>query len=1459
LYLKRSIYLISVLLTLILQQGLSQNYSQIDGIINGYTAIVSIECWDENDVDSVVVTDLNGFFVDDTVMIYCVQGAEIVTETSANFPDFIDIGGDARKPRNTGRYAFLIINEIAPGNVVVFNNKVTPDINPMGEGEVAQLIKVKSYRNVEVTPAGVWAEDWDPATGSGGVVALFASVLKLNGDIDVSGRGFTGAAEHVDYLHECSSDNPDELDSLFYQYDNLSAGKKGEGTTDTSFDLLRGKAKNINGGGGGNGLFSGGGGGSNYSPGGNGGEESSQCGPGIVLPGGQGGFEYTREGYYKNYYGADSVKRGFNRYDRFFFGGGGGSGTRRPGINTSHGADGGGAVIIVADSIIGNGHSIIANGLDALDAEGAAGGGGGGGCILLDVNGYRTPLKLLAKGGNGGHTIGADTTGPGGGGGGGIYWISGDLDNHTSLQMSEEFGQKGLYEATHAYGAGEGGIPGDKDGLVAPIRGFIFNPVPNEFTVCSDQVPETIYASEPRGGDGPVVGYTYLWLDSSSTQNSWLEAPGGPGVADLQNYVFPGPLADTTYFRRVVYSGSLAPDTSFRIAVYVHPEIYNNTISAPDTVCYGDAPELFGPSATIGGGPPTGEEYRYQWQKDIGSGFEPADGSNADSTYQSPGLTLSTNFTRIAKSGVCVDTSNALFVQVWNTHTDVQIEDNDTICYNLDDPDLLSSFEGVPPGEGDQGDIRYQWITSPDTVNWSDIPGATAESYQPPRQIETTYYSRIVRSGNDNACVDTSIYKEILNINLIENNTISETQTVCTGDDAETLTGSDPTGGLDNLLFNYTWESRTESSAWIPETDSFVKIDFDPGIMAGDTTWYRRVIGAGGVDRSVCTSSSNEVVIHVLPPITNNLIITSEEVKCEDDLLEWLTQDPFNGSTPIGGDASWIYQWQVSTGADEPGTWGDIEGATSLDYVDRPLLDGDMDRWYRRRVFSGPNEVCQDFSDTIHVTVHTGITVNTIDPVDSACFNSVKEVLGALPLGEEGLAPVYSWRDAVSGTDLPEPYGQNYSYTFDLQQLYQFERETRIGACTDTSNIMLIAVMQLPGGILSGDILQSCETDVMLDVALSTEGLNNYILPWNVYLNDGVNETPIGPYPLNEDGEVEVTLNTHADSTQFNYTLAEIRYTSLTGRYECVSPAEQLTGAVPIKVFRTPDPQITVDGAARATFKVCGTTVELEANADRGDGLWTFDPFNYINVSPSSGNGYLISIPNSTEAYGTYKATFTSTAGVCTGADSIDLYYFQQPEKPDVVGGEDTVLFLINEIELKVNPPTAGYGEWTVNPPGPIIEDKDSPHTMARNMKLNAENIFTWTVRNGEDEGECIDTADFKVVIRTEVKKYQGFSPNGDLDNEYFIMQGLMYADEYEVTFFNALGNTVRTITNENIDQVEYDPNLIMDQREDELVVWDGKSENGTIVPSGTYYYVVQYIKDGIKYPYKDYVVVLKE
>jgi len=358
-------------------------FAALESVINQYAAVESILCVKENDPDSVVVSSLPSAFGEgDTVMIHCIQGAGIRLDDPTG-----DHGRDDQDPRNTGKYAFMIIDEII-GNTVVFNTTVRPEIGPMGPGEVVQLVRVPSYHRARVTAAGVTAPAFNGSTG--GVMALFVrTTLKLDGNIDMSGKGFWGAVPSVNYGGDCSSEDPDLYDSTFYHKDNIRAGKKGEGTTDTLFTLLRGKAMNINGGGGGNAKFSGGGGGSNYSSGGRGGDESSLCPSGVEAPGGVGGFDLGRsDSYYLNR-SEDIVI--LNRYDRIFFGGGGGTGTRMSGRTTTPGGNGGGLVVIVADTIDGNsGKWIRADGASVTTkATGAGGGGGGGGGIILDVSGYR--------------------------------------------------------------------------------------------------------------------------------------------------------------------------------------------------------------------------------------------------------------------------------------------------------------------------------------------------------------------------------------------------------------------------------------------------------------------------------------------------------------------------------------------------------------------------------------------------------------------------------------------------------------------------------------------------------------------------------------------------------------------------------------------------------------------------------------------------------------------------------------------------------------------------------------------------------------------------------------------------------------------------------------------------------------------------------------------------------------
>ncbi|MFO7670858.1 MAG: gliding motility-associated C-terminal domain-containing protein [Bacteroidales bacterium] len=1453
---RRKIYLTLILLGLFLGPGHAQTES-VSGIINHYAAIETILAWESNNVDSVLLTDATGFNPGDTVMIYCVQGAEI--ELTNIFGEG-DIGRDAQNPRNTGKYAFLIIDKI-DGNTVVFNTSVRPEIGPMGPGEVAQLIRVPSYHSALVMPSGVTAQDWNGSTG--GVVALFVrTVLELNGDINVSGKGFRGAVASTPYYNgDCSSVNPVLYDSNFYHIDHIRAGIKGEGTTDTRFDLMRGKARNINGGGGGNARFSGGGGGSNFSSGGKGGNESALCAPGALNLGGAGGFDLGRnDAYYINV-------ASLNRHNRIFFGGGGGTGTVISGRTTTGGGDGGGLVIIIADTIRGNGNWIRANGSSVTaNATGAGGGGGGGGAILLDVSGYKDNPRLSAAGGSGGNTNHlTDATGPGGGGGGGIFWLAGTDEPGVSPDETG-FGASGMYLTSGIKnGAADGAPPKRKDGLDAPLRGFLFNSVPSEFWVCSDQVPDPILASKPKGGSG---SYSYSWIDSSSTQNQWQVVPGATG----QSLTFNTPLADTTYFRRIVKEVPqiLPPDTSFRIAVYVHQAITNNTISAPDTVCQGNIPVPFVPVGSPGAGIGT---YTYSWQKDEGSGiYSPADGTNTQPGYVPPaGLNVSTHFARVTTSGACVDTSAALRITVFAPISGNIIADYDTICVNTAPERIIQNPEfTLGGGDPDPTNWRYRWQSGPlITGPWAEVAGATVSAYQPGNLTATIWYRREVLSGNGDACVDFSTPVEILNVPVITNNLItSADQTVCTGDQPELMQGSVPGGGHPAQIY-YKWESSTAETGWVEadNTNGNNLQSYTPPVMTGDTTFYRRVVSSGGQE-GVCKNTSAAKTIQVLPAISGNRILTDVTVNCQFDFLAGLMQNPASGAEPGGGatqggnDPTRNYRWEQATGTVTPGPWSQVSyGPAELNYTDHPQLGLSEDYWYRRVVLSGPslggqNQVCSQVSDTIHIVIHTAISGNEIDPADSACLNTEKVLHGEMPTGDSEEATLYSWRDFATGAEMGT--GKDLPYTFTALDSRQFNRIVVIGECEDTSGNMSITMMELPGGTLAGDLPKACEKDVLLEVDLNIEDLVQYLTPWEISLSDGVHAELLDPQLLDGDGTVEVKLSTDALSTQYHYTIGKLLY-RLTDGTECVAPAQNLVGNVPIEVFMTPDPVITVT-TELTDSSVCDNEVSLVVDPDHGTGSWASDFPGKLGFLPDP---LALSVrasidPTDPDAWAhlPYTLYFTSEAGDCSGTDTVKISFFEQPEPP--YAGEDDTIYLTNTVKLNADPPTAGVGTWTVTVGSGDFEDEHDPKTLVYGLDKGERNEFKWEIVNGV----CVFDDDFTVITQDEAQPYEGISPNGDQVNDYFIIRGLAEATEFSISIFNALGNSVRTITRENIGEIDYDAEVIEGGlREDEMVVWDGKADNGNLVPAGTYYYVLNVKidqKDGStdKLEKKHYIIV---
>jgi hypothetical protein len=361
---------------------------------------------------------------------------------------------------------------------------------------------------------------------------------------------------------------------------------------------------------------------------------------------------------------------------------------------------------------------------------------------------------------------------------------------------------------------------------------------------------------------------------------------------------------------------------------------------------------------------------------------------------------------------------------------------------------------------------------------------------------------------------------------------------------------------------------------------------------------------------------------------------------------------------------------------------------------------------------------------------------------------------------------------------------------------------------------------------------------------------------------------------------MDVRLDTDGASyVQRLYEIESIFFNPEADAYACAAPPGNITGgALAIGVYRTPEPQIMEDQVVKESLRVCDSILTLQIDdPDNGTGSWVFDPNQYISQVEVATDEFEVSIDAGVKSAYTvlgespYQAVYQSQANAtgCIGYDTIDLYFYEEPAQ---AVARDTFLYLISSLQLMADPPTAGWGEWELTKGSADLENDTVHNTLATGLGWG-ENNFTWTVKNGEAEGECSTSWDISIVRRHEVNRYQGFSPNGDMRNEYFIMQGLPYSDDFTFTVFNSLGSLVRTVTKQDAENMEVDESLIENGlREDEMVVWDGRATNGNFVPSGTYYYVITFFmyqrdpetgaitnNNPEDYEFPGYVVVVRE
>lgn len=121
-----------------------------------------------------------------------------------------------------------------------------------------------------------------------------------------------------------------------------------------------------------------------------------------------------------------------------------------------------------------------------------------------------------------------------------------------------------------------------------------------------------------------------------------------------------------------------------------------------------------------------------------------------------------------------------------------------------------------------------------------------------------------------------------------------------------------------------------------------------------------------------------------------------------------------------------------------------------------------------------------------------------------------------------------------------------------------------------------------------------------------------------------------------------------------------------------------------------------------------------------------------------------------------------------------------------------------------------------------IIGELDESSTLS-NITIAENFIVEITDSNG-----CVVIDTIAVTLADpsvcNVDTYNAFSPDGDGTNDYWLIDGIEGFPENTVTIFNRWGDALASFVN-------YD---------NQTVVWDGTNKSGNLLPSGTYFYIVE-------------------
>ena len=220
---------------------------------------------------------------------------------------------------------------------------------------------------------------------------------------------------------------------------------------------------------------------------------------------------------------------------------------------------------------------------------------------------------------------------------------------------------------------------------------------------------------------------------------------------------------------------------------------------------------------------------------------------------------------------------------------------------------------------GGAGIKTYQWQSSADGSNWTNIGGETTTTYSAPTNLTGVVYYQVLVSANGSGCGNVS--SAPTTVEVVESLLLTAQLTgfiECIGG-TKTLTAT-ITGGKD---ITYQWLSSADNVNWLPLAGEINGTYTPPSVSAGKM-YYKVTFTSAGSDCGTITS--NAALIEIVDKPSAGVAVEVTTVCVGGSVVLTATITDLTNSCSI--------QWQSKTGT---GNWTAIAGATQNTYTAEAL------------------------------------------------------------------------------------------------------------------------------------------------------------------------------------------------------------------------------------------------------------------------------------------------------------------------------------------------------------------------------------------------------------------------------------------------------------------------------------------------------------------------------------------